>query len=119
MTSSDSNHEYRSISALTREDVLKLLSRDDPRELQYVSISVAMFSDDLELAQDVCLRLAKHVDPLVRGNALLGFGHIARRFGTLNKDAIMPIVCAAQGASEEYVRYQANDALDDIEHYAR
>lgn len=121
MASNDQRHEYKAITNLTRDEVAIRLLKGDPRELQYVAVSVALFSDDLSWAQEVCVQLAEHPDPLVRGNALLGFGHIARRFGELNLDIIMPIVDRARHdpEEEEYVRFQANDAFDDIQHYVR
>ena len=117
MSNDDSKRDYVSIRDFAPTEVVTLIERDEPRELQYVSVGVGMYSDDPAWAQDVCMTLAHHRDPLVRGNALLGIAHIARRFGTINVAAIVPIIKAAQAESNEYVRFQANDAWDDIEHY--
>ena len=111
------NDVYKSIRSYTKEEAKALLLADDLGELQYLSVGAGMYSDDLLWAQDVCLSLAQHHAVFVRGNALLGLAHLARRFRTLDLKAVMPVVDAAKDDAEEYVRFQANDAWDDIQHY--
>jgi hypothetical protein len=69
---------YESIPVFSRVDVEGALLRDKPDELLYAVLSAALYGKDFAWAQDVCLRLAKHPDRRVRGNAMLGFGHLAR-----------------------------------------
>src|SRR5690606_1288821 len=47
-------------------------------DLLYVPIVISMDPPDCQWAQGICIRLAAHADPTVRGNAILGFGHLAR-----------------------------------------
>jgi len=60
------------------------------------------------------MRLATHPDATVRGNAILGFGHLARRFRRLDRQTVEPLVTAALSDQSEFVRGQAEAASDDI-----
>jgi hypothetical protein len=64
----------------TEEDVDAVLRRNDPDELLYVPIVVGMNAASREpgWAEEICLALAQHPHFNVRGNAILGMGHIAR-----------------------------------------
>ena len=96
------------------EDVI---SRGDPEELLHVPIAVSMDPTDPGWSQEICLRLVDHEHWNVRGNAILGFGHLARTTGQLDKDRILPLVTSALSDPNEYVRGQANAAADDIANY--
>jgi hypothetical protein len=51
----------------------------------------------------------------VRGNALAGFGHLARRFGMLDRRRVQRLIEIGLHAHHEYVRAQAESAADDVE----
>lgn len=91
------------------------LSRDDPTELQRLVLQVALEAHDREWAECSCARLTRHRNANVRGNALLGFGHIARRFGALDRRRVQRLVEIGLHAHNEYVREQAESAADDLE----
>ncbi|WCL54132.1 hypothetical protein [Gimibacter soli] len=65
----------------------------------------------------LCVRLAHHEHPNVRGNAILGFGHLARVTGELNREIVVPLVEAALKDEDAYVRGHADDAASDIQHF--
>ncbi len=117
MSDNDELLEYESIREFTPNEAEMLIQRNVVEPLRYVPIGVSLYADDLAWAESVCIRLSAHGDPTVRGNAVLGFGHLARRFGTLNIEAIRPIVDAALADPSEYVRMQASDANDDLRWY--
>ena len=48
------------------------------------------------------------------GNAIPGFGHIARIHGLLNESTVKPVIEAALRDESEYVRGQANSAANDV-----
>jgi hypothetical protein len=108
---------YKEIQALTPREVDDIVTRDDPQELRYAALSVSMFSTDFDWAQATCVLLAGHSNANVRGNAVLSFGHLARRFGRLDMEVVEPIYRAALDAPDEYVRSQAEDMLEDIRYY--
>jgi len=90
------------------------LERDDPVELMDWILEFAIDSDDRELAENCCARLARHRSAMVRGNAMLGFGHLARRFGRLDVNRIKRLVESALHDGSEYVREQARSAAEDL-----
>ncbi len=79
-------------------------------------MAVALQEPDQPYAEQLCVRLARHVDPTVRGNALLGFGHIARRFGTVLREG-RTLVEGLQDR-DPHVRTQSESAADDIGMFA-
>ena len=98
-----------------QENVETALERDDPFELQELVLRVALDAEDHEWAEVCCARLAKHRNAHVRGNAILGFGHLARRFGRLDPQRVHRLVDIALYDLHEYVREQADSAAADLE----
>ena len=107
---------YEEIVPIAQSEAEAALHRGAAGELRLVVISVSLYEDELHWAQDFCIGLASHTDPYVRGNAVLGLGHLARRFGTLSP-AAAPIVAAALRDPDEFVRGQAHAAADDLDHF--
>ena len=93
----------------------KALERDDPFELQELVVEVALRSESREWAECTCADLARHRNAHVRDNALLGFGHLARRFGALDRRRCQRLVENGLFAHHEYVREQAQSAASDLE----
>lgn len=50
---------------------------------------------------------------------MLGFAHLARRFGELSEERVRPLVEAGLADSDTDVRGAADDAADDIEIYLK
>ena len=102
-----------------REDVTAVLCRGQAEELLYVPIVVGLNAPDCgpEWAENVCLRLAGHQDPTVRGNALLGLAHIARTCRILRNVRSVQAVEDGLRDPEPYVRGHAQEAKSDIEHF--
>jgi hypothetical protein len=98
-------------------DVEEVLRRGDPMELLYAPIVVSMDPPDCAWAQSVCVRLATHPDPTVRGNAVLGFGNLARTCRNVDEALVRPLVEAALRDPHEYVSGHASDAASDLRHY--
>jgi hypothetical protein len=54
----------------------------------------------------------------VRGNALLGFGHLARRFHTIpNRASVAAAITAGLADADASVRGQAEAAADDFRQF--
>lgn len=94
-----------------------MIRRGDPHELLYIPIAVSMDPPDCAWSERICVQLAGHHDFNVRGNAVLGFGHLARTCGYLAESVVRPIIEKALHDPHEYVRGQAVSATDDIEHF--
>lgn len=104
------------VSGWTEADVEAVVARGDPDELLYVPIVVGMNANDCDRkwAEEICLGLAKHPHFNVRGNAVLGFGHIARTCRALNTVAVLPVITAALLDEHEFVRGHAVSAAEDL-----
>lgn len=103
----------------TEQDVDAVVARGIPEELLYVPIVITMDPPDCAWAESICLTLAEHPHFNVRGNAILGFGHLARTCRRLDLAAVAPVVAAALHDEHEYVRGHAEDAAGDILRYLR
>jgi hypothetical protein len=117
MAQNEEKRFYRQPSVCTTDEAEAAIARDDPAELYVVPISVSMYHEDLEWSQGVCIRLSTHRDATVRGNAVLGFGHLARRFRKLDTDVVLPIIENALQDDDPHVRGQAHAAADDLAHF--
>ena len=108
---------YEPISETSRAEVGAAIERDDPEELLRVVLSAALHAEDPAWAEELCLHLALHSHPNVRGNAVLGLGHLSRSHGRLDRARAEPVIRAALGDADAYVRGQAEAAADDVEHF--
>lgn len=111
--------KYEKIEELSKAEIEATILRDNPNELLYAVLSAALYSEDSAWAEDVCVRLAAHEHFNVRGNAILGFAHIARIHRKLNEAKVKPLIESALEDESEYVRGQAEGTKDDIKHFLR
>ena len=111
--------KYEKIEELGKTEIKAAILRDNPDELLYAVLSAALYSEDSAWAEDVCIRLAAHEHYNVRGNAILGFGHIARIHEKLDEVKVKPLIESALEDESEYVRGQADGAKDDIKFFLR
>ena len=98
--------------------VREALQRNEPDEVKRVVIGIALHSGDRDFAEQLCRSLATHEHEEVRGNAILGFGHLARRFRTLSPEA-KSIIQKGLSDPSKYVRGQAWAAADDADHFLK
>lgn len=111
--------KYVEIAPWTRSAVARALAADDPELLLRAVVAVSMCETDQRYAEELCVRLAGHSHFNVRGNAVLGFGHIARIHRRLRKRVVFPLIVAALSDPHEYVRGHAESAKDDTAHFLR
>lgn len=110
-------HRYIEVGECSREAVELALKENDPKRLLNAVIAVSMHHEDWRYAEDLCLQLCSHPHFNVRGNAILGFGHISRVHGKLHQELVQPIIQAALRDENDYVRGQAVSAADDTAHF--
>ena len=108
---------YEELEAISNDELRAMLKRGDPAELAKGVVRAALHLADFEFAQQLCQKLSNHSDSTVRGNAVLGFGHLARRFRRLDEASVPPIIEAAIKDESDYVRGQACAAADDLIHF--
>jgi hypothetical protein len=104
--------KYAEITEWSREAVEQVLRDNDTEALLRAVIAVSMHDEDWRYAQGLCVRLSLHPHFNVRGNAVLGFGHIARVHGQLDRAVVPPVIQAALRDESDYVRGQAHSAMD-------
>jgi hypothetical protein len=109
--------KFQDLDIIAPKDVNLALLRNDPGELQFVSITIALADLDFNFTQSVCIQLCSHEDGHVRGNALVSLGHLARRYRRLDEQTVKPILEAALQNPEEYVRVSAKSAADEIHQF--
>ena len=108
---------FQDLERFTTSDIHAAIERNDPRELQLVSITVALGCPDRTVAQDACLRLSRHTHNKVRGNAIMSLGHLGRRFRSLDEQAVKPLIESALHDADEYVSTRAKSAADEIHQF--
>jgi hypothetical protein len=89
---------------------------NDVETLGAMIVAAALYEDDFDVAYGACVQLSTHADEVVRGNAILGFGHLARLFGRIGDEAPR-IVKGALDDPSAYVRGQAHAAASDLAHF--
>ncbi len=109
---------FEELEKYEHEDVTSAVERDEAEELRQVVVVVALEDADYAFADQLCVRLAHHRDATVRGNALLGFGHLARRFGQVSAEG-RALLEAGVRDHDPHVRGQSESAADDIAMFAR
>jgi hypothetical protein len=102
---------------ITVEDVNEAILRNDPAELEFVSITVALSDLDFHFVQSICIGLASSPHNKVRGSALVSLGHLARRYRLLDEQSVKPCIESALLDSDEYVRASAKSAADEIHQF--
>ncbi len=109
--------KFQDLDHFTVGDLEAALKRNDPGELQLVSVTLAIACDDRFVAQDACLRLSHNPDGKIRGNAVMSLGHLARRFRKLDEQSVKPVIESALRDEDEYVRTRAKSAADEIHQF--
>ncbi len=110
-------NRFQDLSSFTTEDVREAIRRNDRDELPLVPVTVAMLSPELGPAMDVCIELAASSDALVRGNALISLGHLARRFRSLDEPRVRPLIEAGLRDPDSSVQMLAKSAADEIHQF--
>ena len=105
---------YEPIPKWTASEIEAILVQNRPDEVCLAALSAALYADDSLWAEAICLHLAQHPNAAVRGNAILGFGHIARIHHHLTRTLTQPVIERALQDESNYVRSQAENAADDV-----
>jgi hypothetical protein len=99
-----------------QEALLEAIASDETEKLGPMIIAAALYEEDFDFVQRVCVQLSSHPDEIVRGNAVLGLGHVARLFERLDDHAVQ-IVSNRLHDPSVYVRGQAHAAASDLSHF--
>jgi hypothetical protein len=108
---------YEEPPQLSHAEVDEAIAHNNVELLVIAPISITLYDEDLEYGQTLCIALSSHQDPGVRGNSILGFGHLARRFGYLDEAAVKPLIMAGLADEHYSVRGHSHSASSDTEHF--
>ncbi len=106
--------KFQDRTSFTPDDLHDAINRNAPDEIFLVPLTAALLATDVAAAQEACITLAVHANPIVRGNALLGFGHLARRFRCLDERRVKPLLEAGLRDADDNVRILAKSASDEV-----
>ncbi len=109
--------KFQDLVTFTERDVEEALRRNVDDEISLVPLTIALATNDPAFAQQVCLKLAADHRPVVRGNALVSLGHLARRFRSLEELPVKRVIEAGLVDKDEYVRLSAKSAADEIHQF--
>jgi hypothetical protein len=109
--------KFQDLENITPKEVNLALLRNDPDELQLVSVTLALSDLDFNFTQSVCAQLCSNGDSKVQGNALVSLGHLARRFRHLDEQTIKPLIEASLLNTDAFVRGCAKSAADEIHQF--
>jgi hypothetical protein len=96
--------------------LLEAIDTDDAHVLGALIVAAALYEEHFDTVYRACVQLSVHADEVVRGNAIVGLGHLARQFGKLEKEAPAIVKRGLVDASP-YVRGQAHAAAGDLQHF--
>lgn len=111
--------KYELIKHYSQAEIGKAVKDDDTDKLLLMVLSVTLYSDDREYAEEFCVQFSNHEHFTVRANAIQGFGHIARIHGKLNEEIVKPIIKRALKDENEFIRGNAIDAKDDAKTFLK
>lgn len=110
--------KYEALEPVTHEQADAIARSGDPHAVSRIALSVALADDDLDWSTAFLLSLVAHDNANVRGNALLGFGHLARRFRAIADSAsVAAAITAGLADADAFVRGQADAAADDFQQF--
>jgi hypothetical protein len=112
MTSTFSDPAYPGAATL-----LDAIARDDVEHLPEMIVAAALYEEDRALVERALIELSRHSNATIRGNAILGFGHVARGFGAVCPEA-EGIVAEGLKDPSFYVRSHAHSAAGDLQMFA-
>lgn len=98
------------------QELRDAIDNNDPDVLGPMIVAAALHEENFDIVYKACVQLSKHPDEIVRGNAILGLGHLARLFGRLEAEAPRIVRDGLLDASD-YVRGQAHAAAGDLQHF--
>jgi hypothetical protein len=113
------NLRYEPLPEWTQEEMEAVLERADPIELALLPLTAGLNPPDRDWTLATCLLLAKHDDPDIRGNALLGIAYLGHSFDDLPEAEIRDLLDRASYDPDEWVRMRAGDAMDDLSGYCK
>ena len=101
------NNHFQLIKSGIKENVIQGL------------LGLSLYGENFDLIQETLVEYSGNSDENIRGIAILCFGHIARIYGRINTELVLPIVQKGLKDKNSFVRGHSHSALDDIEFFVK
>ncbi|MEB0226961.1 hypothetical protein [Pseudomonas sp. 10S4] len=100
--------------SMSHNDAISLLASGSEPNVVAALVSIGLNEQDRVWAQTMCLKYLDSGTELIAASAITSLGHIARRHGELDMNAVLP---AFDTAKKKFPALEATiaDTLDDIE----
>lgn len=98
----------------TPEEIAKVVLHGPIDDLRWLPIGLSLAPPEGVDVESLCLRLSRHGDVWVRGNAFTALGHLARVTGELDAERVKPVLMAGLKDESDRVCGCAADAISDI-----
>ncbi|KAB2331592.1 hypothetical protein F7731_18645 [Cytobacillus depressus] len=80
---------------------------------------MALYGEEFDLIQDTLVKFSNSEDENIRGIAILCYGDLARIYGNIDKNLVLPIVSKGLKDKSSFVKGHSNSALDDIKFFVK
>lgn len=84
--------KYENLKFTSKQEALNILNDNDTEELLLLPLSLGEYCSDWKFAQEICFKLANHINQNIRANAILGLSYIARNHLCLDKKQVYPVI---------------------------
>ena len=105
---------YRPLETVSAEEVKRIIAWGTEEERGLLPLQVGEYGRYWAQSQAICLKLLEDDSPVVRANAALGLGYIARMQGQLDKRLVKPYLLRELRENDAY-RWRIIDAINDID----
>lgn len=102
----------------TNDLAMQIKKNGSNEEKAELAIALGFDCTDYGFAQLMCIELLKEDNEIIRGNAVIGLAHIARRFKKLDKRIVKPYLLRELRENVE-CRDLIVEAIDDINMYLK
>ncbi len=92
-----SDLEYEALAFESRDATLADIATGDTGRAARAMLACALESDDRDLIETLAVALSVAEDPVIRRAAVHALGHVARRFGAVNTQAVQGVVARLSG----------------------
>lgn len=95
------------------------LNSNDLRIITDTMLYIAHCADDLDWAEDIIMKMALCQNDNISGLALTCLGHLARVNQNINRNKVVPFLEGIMDKHVGIIAARAEDALDDINLFAK
>ncbi|MFQ3597406.1 MAG: hypothetical protein SNJ55_13390 [Chloroherpetonaceae bacterium] len=108
---------YKALNPITIEDAEKAFFTGEVTTVAEALLRMSLFIEDYDFIIERLMKHIKNENPEIKEASIFGIGHVARRFGKIEKDEVLPILDLLK--SDEYVSGAVYDTLSDIEFFVK